>query len=195
MASVVDICNIALSHVGGGRIVSLNDSTEEAAQCSLHYQFARDKVLGEREWTFAVTRRELAQVSRSPNFGYPAQFQVPSDAIRVLNCYDGPDYTALDINGLDWHKEGETIVADSEQLWCRYLARVEDPNKFTAGFIEAVATYLAHKICVPLTQNRGMSNDLLSLYEMELAKAATTDGMQGRSSTIRKSRLITARRR
>lgn len=194
MASEVDICNIALSHVGGGRILSLSDNTEEAEQCRLHYPFARDKVLGEREWTFAVVRRELGKTATPPDFGYPNEFQMPSDAIRILTCHDSAnvDHPHLQ-NTTSWAKEGSVIITDADRLWCRYIARIEDPNKFTVGFIEAMAVYLAHKICIPITQNRGLSTELLNIYEAELAKAATVDGMQGRTQQIRHSRLANAR--
>lgn len=196
MASIVDICNLALSHVGGGRIVSLSDSTEEAAQCQLHYAFARDKVLGEREWTFAVVRRELGKTASPPDFGYPFEFQIPSDSIRVLSCFDQSHASHPNLqNDTNWAKEGNVIISDAERLWCKYIRRIEDPNLFTAGFIETVAVYLAHKICIPLTNNRGLSTELLNIYEAELAKAATADGMQGRTQQIRYSRLANARRR
>tara|TARA_R110002124_G_C8974430_1_gene515618 strand:- start:5071 stop:5661 length:591 start_codon:yes stop_codon:yes gene_type:complete len=196
MASVIDIANIALSHVGGNRITSLNGPTEEAAQCQLHYGFARDKVLGEREWTFAIARRQLAKVSDAPAFGPPSQFQLPSDCIRVLRCYEDGDYQyPLENNTTNWYKEGDKVVTDRQAIYCQYIRRVEDPNLYTAGFIEAVATYLAHKICIPLTANRGLSTELLQIHEEELTRAAVTDGLQGKHRVIRYSRLTSARRR
>lgn len=196
MASVVDICNIALSHVGGGRITSLDDATEEAAQCKLHYAFARDKVLGEREWTFAIARRQLAKTTSGPAFGPPNQYQIPSDCIRVLRCYDDASYQhPMENNTAVWYKESDKIITDVTQIWCQYIRRVEDPNLFTAGFIEAVATYIAHKIAIPLTSNKNLSNELLALHKDELANASSSDGLQGRHRVIRFSRLTAARRR
>ena len=196
MASVVDICNIALSHVGGGRIVSLDDPQEQAAQCLLHYALARDKVLGEREWTFAVTRRQLAEVTPSPQFGFPRAFQVPSDSIRILRCFEDSDLRfPIEQNTTFWYREGDTIVTNSEQIYCQYIRRVEDPNAFSPGFVQALATFLAHKLSIPLTQNSTLSERLLLIHEEELARAATADGLQGKHRTINFSRLINMRRR
>lgn len=195
MASIVEICNMALSEVGSGPIVSLNDATTEAEQCRIHYSTARDKVLGEREWTFAVTRRELAKSATDPAYGHPNQFQLPSDCIRVLQCHSSSDVEPQSApNSTDWSKEGPFVISDSDGIWCRYLRRVEDPNEFSAGFISALSFYLASRLAIPLQQNRGLRTELLQIYELELRKAAAVDGLQGRNKTVRFSRLDSVRR-
>lgn len=43
MASVIEICNRALSNIGNSRSInSLNEASKEAGQCSLHFDACRD---------------------------------------------------------------------------------------------------------------------------------------------------------
>lgn len=43
MASVVEICNRALSNIGNSRSInSLTEASKEAGECSLHFEACRD---------------------------------------------------------------------------------------------------------------------------------------------------------
>lgn len=202
MASSVDICNMALSHVGANFITSLNDNTTEAKICAAQYDFSRDFVLGEREWTFAISRKELAASANAPIFGFDNNFKLPSDTIRVVEAFDKADmssgiwsYRGEGNNSLYWQREGEYIAADAEILLIRYLVRVEDPNRYTPGFVQALAAHLAYKIAIPLTKSRSLQSDMYQLYQDTLNAASTGDGLQGRNKTIRSSRLVNVRAR
>ena len=57
MASVVEICNIALTRIGQNEpIVSLTEQSKAAELCSLHYATCRDEVLRDFDWPFAEAR-------------------------------------------------------------------------------------------------------------------------------------------
>ena len=61
MLSDVKLCNLALSHLGGkARIASLAEASEEARQCALHYEPARDEALRALPWPFASKHKPLA---------------------------------------------------------------------------------------------------------------------------------------
>ena len=48
MASVVEICNRALSNIGNSRSInSLTEASKEAGECSLHFEACRDAVLSD----------------------------------------------------------------------------------------------------------------------------------------------------
>ena len=56
MASVVDICNLALAHIGDDATVSSIDPPEGSAQaehCKRFYAIARDTMLQMHNWNFA----------------------------------------------------------------------------------------------------------------------------------------------
>ena len=67
-ASAVDLCNIALSHVGdAGQITSINppDGSPQSLHCARFYPAARDMVLALRPWTFARRRATLIEVTNT----------------------------------------------------------------------------------------------------------------------------------
>ena len=56
MPSEIQICNLAISWLGGQRITSFGDETAEAILCYANYELARDAVLERIEWSFAIKR-------------------------------------------------------------------------------------------------------------------------------------------
>src|SRR4051812_19997426 len=63
MSSVVDLCNLALSHLGeDAEVIAIDppDGTIQAAQCGRFYPMARDALLEMHPWTFASVRASLA---------------------------------------------------------------------------------------------------------------------------------------
>ena len=65
MASVVDICNLALAHLGDDATISSIDPPEGSAQaehCKRFYTSARDTLLQLHPWNFASKRIALAEL-------------------------------------------------------------------------------------------------------------------------------------
>lgn len=52
----LELCNVALGHLGEARIAALSDATAAARACSLHYAPVRDEVLRSHRWNFAMKR-------------------------------------------------------------------------------------------------------------------------------------------
>ena len=196
--NVTKICNMAILHVGGNKISSINDNSVEARICEVQYDTARDKVLEDKDWTFAVSRAEVAQNAVNPVFGYQGSFTLPSDCIRVMEVWDSADDMMFRDrkNPLEWEKEENNISADaSGSVFIRYIKRIETTSRYSAGFIDALAHYLAYKLAIPLAQSKSLQTDMMNLYLRSLKDAANADGMQGRSRRIRSSRLVNARLR
>lgn len=61
--SNVTISNMALSHIGAdSTIESMAESSAEAAQCNLWYDYSRLQVLEAYDWGFARKRLDLAVI-------------------------------------------------------------------------------------------------------------------------------------
>ena len=196
--NVTKICNMAILHVGGNKILSINDSSVEAIVCETHYDVARDKVLEDKDWTFAVSRAEITQNAVDPVFGYQSSFTLPSDCIRVIEAWDSMDDMMFRgrSNPLEWEKEENNISADTEgSIFIRYIKRIETTSRFSAGFVDALSLYLAHKLAVPIAKSTRLQTDMMNLYLRSVKDAANADGLQGRSRRIRSSRLVNARLR
>lgn len=52
----LELCNVALAHLGEARIAALTDDTAAARACALHYEPTRKEVLRSHRWNFAIAR-------------------------------------------------------------------------------------------------------------------------------------------
>lgn len=197
-SSSVQICNIALGHLGANIIISFNDNTAESTLCGALYDQARQKILEDAEWSFAVARRELAKSAVAPEFGYSARFKTPSDCIKVLEAFDKNAMSMrpqTSPNDLQWEIESGYVVCDAEVVLIRYTKDITDTALFSAGYVQTLAAYLAYQMAGKLTGTRGLKSDMWTLYKAELDSAKSSDGIQGRTRVVRSSVLVTARNR
>ena len=97
MAADVDICNLALAHLGDVAIVqSINppDGSAQSSHCSRFFPIARDAVLELHAWDFTTTRTVLAQVANptittvNPNGVWAYAYAEPKDLVNYLAVLD-----------------------------------------------------------------------------------------------------------
>ena len=180
MASIVDVCNVALGSVGAPLINSIDDANTGARLCKANFAIVRDAVLEERPWSFAVQRKAYTREIATPAFGYSYQYLLGSEVLRVIEAYE------TDPGDLDYAVENRRILCDAaDGIYARVLVRVEDLALWSPSFTAAVAYRLAALLAVPLVDNRTLQADQWQLYAKQLSLAGTLDGMQGRSE-IRK---------
>jgi len=165
------ICNIALLHVGGGRILSLGDETsEEGVACEILYQPTVDEVLSSAPWSCATTRRALASLSDDiigEDFAY--SFQLPSTPYCLL---------PLDMIGAEkaeWKVEGRVLYTNQSEVNLRFVQRLTDPSRFDALLVKAISYRLAADLAVDLSESRANRQDMLVLYEAQRKKALIID--------------------
>lgn len=187
MASVVEICNLALSHIGDVFIESLTENTKEARRCRLGYDPARRALLRGFNWNFARARAELAALTAAPAFGYDAAFQTPVDCLRVLQVVDDPE----------WSVEGRQILATGDTLQIVYTADVEDPTRFDPLFVRALSLQLASDIAYSLAPKAELVKNLVSLFEMAMVVARRVGAVESdwktRTAAIDSNDWTTAR--
>ncbi|AIZ01365.1 major tail subunit [Vibrio phage QH] len=189
MPSLVSIYNKALAHVGAKPVLSETDANTRAEMCNAMYEFALRSALEAREWSFAAMRvRLLPDPLITPAWGYNYGYRLPNDCIRVCEVRDGNSYN------IDWAIESGFLYATRPTVDVKYNRLVEDPNTFTPTFVEALSLKLASDICIPLTENRGLGNDLISRYLMAVSEGAALDGLQASRERLRADTLINARR-
>lgn len=195
-ATPVQICNLALSWMGQKRINSLQDNQNEAIIMKDNYDLSRDKVLSDAAWTFAMERQVLAPVSDAPEFGSGNKFLIPGDVLRVHRVFRSTNTSQSNnyINA-EWVREGNYIISPESTLWAMFIKRVVDPNRFSPGFVHALAARLAADTAITFTESIKMEEKMEQRYMMKLADAAYTDGSQGRTEVIRSSHLTGARKR
>jgi hypothetical protein len=150
--SQLTIANRALDIVGASNIVSINQNSKSARKIKNAYDPILEDLLFKHNWSFAIKRIQLAQLSDAPLFGYTHAYQLPSDYIRLIEC-NPPNLQ---------HKveAGNTLLIDSNSCQIRYVSKITDPNAFTPEFAELFAKTLAAQVAYSITQSRTKEADL-----------------------------------
>lgn len=186
MATVTQICNLALTSVGANTIVDLADNTQEARLCTIYYPLYRDYLLRLHPWNFAQVRASLALLTAVPAFGFDYAFQLPPDCGRVTET----DLTVYD----EWRVEGRTLVCNKDTINIVYTKRLTDTSQFDELFTITLGILLAWKLSKVLTGKQNFTKTLHDEYLEHLASARTVDGMEGTPAAIFDNSLVDVRR-
>jgi hypothetical protein len=165
MASAVQICNMALSHIGSHAVVSSIDPPDgsfEAAMCEQFYGQVRTELLEMGNWRFALARANLVEVTNnSDTWAYA--YALPSDCLaarRVLRpgvgltvfATDRRNFQPNDNDSAPFTIEGEVVYTNEEDAVLLYMRDVTDVNKFTPSFRAAFAVLLASYLAGPIVK-------------------------------------------
>lgn len=162
MASEVDICNVALTHLGDSATVASLDPPEGSAQaehCARFYPIARDAMLSMHPWSFATRRHKLAQLVDAPP-GWTYAYTLPTDALDIFAVLGpgeiDPGSTPY-ASTLQHPYTREVNDSGNQVLYChvdnavaRYSVRVEDTTRFPPLFVTALSWHLAAMLAGPI---------------------------------------------
>lgn len=167
MATDIDICNLALAHLGEDSITSLSDGTPRAIACNLHYAVTRDEVLRSHRWNFAIARIATVDYDE-PEFEWTAKFELPTDCLRVLE-FNGNESTETD---REFVIEGRWLFSNSTTANIVYVKRETDTTLYDPIFVKALALKLAVALSESIRGTTGKTAELLAAYERYTAPLA-----------------------
>ncbi len=169
----LDICNIALSKLGEPPLSAISPNGSPAARlCYMHYHPVRREVLCATRWSFATQRTTLQAAAEELHGEHALAHTLPPDCLRVLA-----------VNSPDWTLRGRRIYCPATSVKLTYTADVEDTSLFEPLFIEAFATRLACKLCIPLTSSTTARQALTEEYQrISLPSAAHANAVQAHSN-------------
>jgi hypothetical protein len=195
MASVVSICNLALSYLGDeATVASIDpaDGSQAAEHCQRYYPIARDTVLESHAWGFATTRIPLVERTEDPPESWGFIYQRPNDCLRALAVLL-PESTS-DTDGQEFIEEAidgdvRVIYTNAEDAVLRFVRLVEDTTKYSALVVNAIARLLASMLAGPIIKGmEGMKVGAahLKMYqEVDLPKAMQADANARKLDTYR----------
>lgn len=183
MASEVDICNMALTHLGdAGNVASIDppEASTQARYCARYYPVARDEVLESHTWRFNTRRKALASVDLPAEVEdeWAYAYALPGDCLRPVAVYvpgvtdrgETEDFT------IETAGDGSQILlTDVDGAHLKYLIRVSDASRFPPTVVAAIAARLAYRLALPITKSTDTRDGMLKLYMIERAHAAAVD--------------------
>lgn len=179
MPGETDVINVALRLVGAEPITSLTDGTPSANVADDLYEEVRDDLLRQNPWNFATKRRKLAQSATIPVFEFERAFPLPDDWIRTISVHDNDAGHGTVLYRHEQVGEQNVIMASSDEIWVRYVARVTDPNLMSSDFRRALAVALARDLSIALASSSTLQAQLASQADRALARARSVDAMGG----------------
>lgn len=171
MSADVDICNIALSHLGDdANIAALNENSTQAAYCKTFYPLARDAVLQRGGFGFTLRRLPLAQDLITVPAQWLYAYSTPNNCLRKIAVLppDAPDDTnsvSYAVEALD-DAGNEVIYTNIQSATLRYVQRVSDTTKYTPLVVMAMARLLAAFLAGPLI--KGDTGMQIGIKQMEI---------------------------
>lgn len=190
MASAVDICNLALAHLGDeATVASINppEGSAQAEHCARFYPLARDSLLELHEWGFATRTVQLAQLSGS-RWGWQYAYAQPAGTIKLIGVIPPSAASSLDLKGKSqpYSRESDTnggtiILTDQPNALARYIALVEDTTKFTPLFTQTLTWHLAAMLAGPVLKGDAgatAAQHCTGVMSAWLSQAKTSDANQ-----------------
>jgi len=200
MASDVEICNLAISHLGTGKeIANLeNEKTEESIVCRRFFNTARDATLRDFPWPFATKVLALALIEKDPTTEWAFSYQYPTDCLKMRKILSGirNDDRQSRVSSQRANKDNkEVIFTDQENAVLEYTLRVTNAELFQPDFILALSFRIAGYIAPRLTSGdpTGMGARAFQLYLLELDQARATSVNEQQDDEIPESEFIQER--
>lgn len=189
MASVVQICNMALSHIGSeALVVAIDppDGSAEAGYCRTFFGLARTELLEPGNWNFSLKRATIAQVANESDV-WAYAYTLPSDCLRPLRILrPGTAATTFTVDDVSvqlddresapYDIEGSVLFTNEDEAVLVYVRDVTDTGRYTASFTSALSYLLASYLSGPIIKgNEGAKlGDAMRSRAMSIADVSAT---------------------
>jgi len=180
--SKVELINKALTLCGANPITSIDDSSNNARIVNRVYESSLRSILSECKWSFATKRRLLSKIATAdePEWSHTNEayyYQVPADVIRIFGSND---------SNAEWRLEGDMIASDTDALGIEYVYFHEDPSKYSASFIEALADKLCADISFMILNSGTKAQAFMEKYnQVSLSKAMAENAQIGTQQVMK----------
>ena len=187
MASTkLDICNLALVHLGIGKLVTDfdNDRTTEAITLRAVYDIVRDQVLSDFNWPFATKIQALTLIEEDPVDEWRYSYEYPHDCLRLRRLVGSgrvPTRDTVEPHRVVHGPTGKAIYTDLVDAIAEFTLDVNSESRFTSDFVMAFSLKLATIMAPRITagDNSAMVTRLFQNYAYELSRAQANASNEG----------------
>ena len=190
MLPSVEVCNMALAHLGQAPMVqSVNppDNSWYAGMCVSLWPLAVDSLLELHPWGFTTRTAELARiVEQRP--GWAFCYVPPADSVRLWAVSSAADCAAP----TDWELQAgipnvtpQIICTNTAQAFARYTINNTVPQIMPPLFKTALSYHLAALLAGPVIKGEAGMNvakAMLQFAQMHAQRAAASDANQQRTT-------------
>lgn len=215
--AVVDIVNMALTHIGQGKIATLNDATENARKANIVFTNCVKEVMRDCWWNFTTVIALLAlNADQTTNAvaGWNYVYDIPSDCLLVRKIYGEsgplfdlalpftPDNVTVPITNpftLPFRvlysptTTKKQIVCNINPVYIEYTAFIVDVTLWDADFIKALTFKLAAELGGILTGSRDKVADMKQNYVIAMSEAQKLNGNEDGVPRRQKNNFLDAR--
>ncbi|RSY83118.1 hypothetical protein DAH66_12680 [Sphingomonas koreensis] len=193
--SRLSIWNAALDEVPTDRVDALDEVSLQAEKCEAHYGPARQYLLEDHPYDFAIVRAPLAVATNDRASEWRFSYALPSDMAspRHLLPYGAAEAGAALYSWVGKARSLETraplriagnrLYANIEAATLEYVTSSPSEARFTAMFARALAMELATRIVMPLLKDRKRKGELMVEARIERERAKAADMNRDREST------------
>jgi hypothetical protein len=190
MATLDDICNMALAEIAAGPITAVTDNSIEAREVS---RFA-GPLLAEMalwsDWSFAITRVALTAAVNDRPAEWTQAYVAPGNCARALAVRATEDdavglptggpfpFPLQDAAPLAFLHEGGLIYTNVAGATLVFAAALTDPGALPPLVQRAYALELAARVAIPIRKDTALARTLGQAAEMARARAIAEDANQ-----------------
>ncbi|MDD3238223.1 MAG: hypothetical protein PHV37_09030 [Candidatus Gastranaerophilales bacterium] len=193
--SKTNIFNLTLNILGVSAPIQNGNETTDTRAILLdnQYELARDTVLKDYDWNFAMRHKNLAlTANKSPNPNYLYEFAYPNDCISARKLLDENGKEKKFLIATSENNE-RTILTNTNPAILKYTRLVEQETYFTPEFVMALGQFLASLTGEVITGSMDKGNNALKKYEMFIAKGKVQNATEGTDKDEDESTYVDSR--
>lgn len=176
MASIIEICNLALTRLGADSIRSFDEDNKRARLSQITYEHVRNLYLEDFEWTFNTKYAQLALLSTITHPSFDYVYQIPTDCLYPRQIMDESGNISSTVK---WEVFGIRIATSIPGAWLRYSEKVTVSGIFPPYFVEALASQIAAELAPAIVQDKKQYATLTQVAEARLTNARDKDAEKG----------------
>jgi hypothetical protein len=178
-ATKLGVINASLVELGNERITDTGEDIKAARETTAVWSDVVAECIASGHWNFAMeTIKAAADTGVTPEFGYTEVFAKPSDWVRTSGVSED-EYFANPL--INYYDDANFWSADVTPLYFRYVSNDTglglDLTRWPAKFSRFVSLEIAERVCLALTQNNSLKENIGKLRDKARKEAKNIDAM------------------
>lgn len=179
VASNTEACNLALISIGANPINDIADTTDRnAVLCNSVFQPALDTLMSEHEWSCAIARQQLSQLSADTFSEFEYLYSLPTTpplqrAVTLLEYSENNRWSPL--WDMEYRIEGGYLQTDLNPAALMYVRRVTQASDLDTWVVDALVALMAFRLSTRITEDKAKLQLQAQIYSGAVINAMAID--------------------